>query len=124
MGKFEKTKWSSHEINEAGITSQKQIHQEKQEQSVFSASSGGFDSTRLIPEYNDNFTSGSSEDEHHGKVLPTNAAIKKNEKSAGLVGKPNKFIQALELPVIVNMNPRSIYNKVEEFETFIKIYIN
>ena len=34
--------------------------------------------------------------------------------------KPNKFLQALQLPVIANMNPRSVYNKVDEFHTFIK----
>ena len=36
------------------------------------------------------------------------------------VGKPDKFIQALELPIIANINPRSAYNKTEELETFIK----
>ena len=37
-----------------------------------------------------------------------------------IVGKPDKFIQALKLPIIANINPRSAYNKVEELETFIK----
>ena len=36
------------------------------------------------------------------------------------VGKPDKFIQALELPIIANINPRSAYNKADELETFIK----
>ena len=36
------------------------------------------------------------------------------------VGKPDKFMQALELPIIANINPRSAYNKAEELVTFIK----
>ena len=36
------------------------------------------------------------------------------------VFKPNKFLQALHLPVIANLNPRSIYNKLDEFHEFIK----
>ena len=34
--------------------------------------------------------------------------------------KPNKYLEALELPVIKNLNPRSAYNKRKELETFIK----
>ena len=34
--------------------------------------------------------------------------------------KPNKYLEALELPVITNLNPRSAYNKRKELETFIK----
>ena len=36
------------------------------------------------------------------------------------VVRPNKFLQALQLPVIANINPRSVYNKTEEFHTFVK----
>ena len=32
----------------------------------------------------------------------------------------NKLFQASELPIIANMNPRSVYNKVDEFCAFIK----
>ena len=32
----------------------------------------------------------------------------------------NKFYQALNLPTLCNMNPRSVYNKIEEFHTFVK----
>ena len=32
----------------------------------------------------------------------------------------NKFFQALSLPTICNMNPRSVYNKVQEFHTFVE----
>ena len=31
----------------------------------------------------------------------------------------NKLVQALHLPSIANINPRSIYNKVDEFCTFV-----
>ena len=33
---------------------------------------------------------------------------------------PQKLSQALCLPTICSMNPRSIYNKLDEFHTFIK----
>ena len=32
----------------------------------------------------------------------------------------NKLLQALNLPTIMNVNPRSIYNKTEEFHTFVE----
>ena len=31
----------------------------------------------------------------------------------------NKYFQALSLPILCNMNPRSVYNKSEEFHTFV-----
>ena len=34
--------------------------------------------------------------------------------------KPTKILQALELPVIANLNPRSVYNKIDEFHEFMK----
>ena len=38
------------------------------------------------------------------------------------INRSNKLNQALELPVICNLNPRSIYNKVDEFHTFVTEY--
>ena len=35
------------------------------------------------------------------------------------VKRSNKVLQALHLPKVVNLNPRSIYNKVDEFCTFV-----
>ena len=32
------------------------------------------------------------------------------------------FLEALNLPRVLNVNPRSIYNKKDEFETFVKEY--
>jgi hypothetical protein len=36
------------------------------------------------------------------------------------IKKSNKLLQALNLPTIMNVNPRSIYNKVTEFHTFVE----
>ena len=38
----------------------------------------------------------------------------KNEK------KSNRFRQALDLPILCNLNPRSIYNKTDEFHELVK----
>ena len=43
-----------------------------------------------------------------------------NKNNVNNVVRPNKFLQALQLPVIANINPRSVYNKTEEFHTFVK----
>ena len=34
--------------------------------------------------------------------------------------KSSKVYQALSLPTLCNMNPRSVYNKLDEFHTFVK----
>ena len=36
------------------------------------------------------------------------------------IKRSNKLLQALNLPTIMNVNPRSIYNKTEEFHTFVE----
>ena len=41
-------------------------------------------------------------------------------RNVKVVKRNNKLFQALELPIIVNMNPHSVYNKVDEFCTFLK----
>ena len=47
--------------------------------------------------------------------------IKKDlSKNLIVVKRSNKVIQALSLPRVLNINPRSIYNKSEEFVTFVK----
>ena len=35
------------------------------------------------------------------------------------IKRSNKPVEALNLPVIANINPRSVYNKVKEFHTFV-----
>ena len=37
-----------------------------------------------------------------------------------VIKRSNKIVQALNLPRVLNLNPRSIYNKIEEFKTFVK----
>ena len=36
------------------------------------------------------------------------------------VKRSNKVLEAIELPIVLNVNPRSVYNKVEEFHTLVK----
>ena len=36
-----------------------------------------------------------------------------------IIQRSEKLVQAASLPRILNMNARSIYNKVEEFKTFV-----
>ena len=36
------------------------------------------------------------------------------------VKRSNKVLEALELPSVLNLNPRSVYNKVDEFHTLVK----
>ena len=37
-----------------------------------------------------------------------------------MIKRNNKLTQALDLPTICNLNPRSVYNKVDEFHTFVE----
>ena len=47
--------------------------------------------------------------------------IRKYGKSNNItVLRSNKIIEALELPVVVNLNPRSVYNKVDEFHALVQ----
>ena len=36
-----------------------------------------------------------------------------------VIKRSNKVFQALNLPTVLNLNPRSVYNKVQEFCTFV-----
>ena len=44
----------------------------------------------------------------------------KTKRNIITIKRSNKLVQALNLPTIVNINPRSIYNKSDEFSTFVK----
>ena len=37
-----------------------------------------------------------------------------------MIKRSNKTIEALHLPVVANINPRSVYNKINEFHTFVE----
>ena len=43
-----------------------------------------------------------------------------NKNNLKVIKRSNKLIEALDLPTICNLNPRSVYNKVEEFHTFVQ----
>ena len=44
----------------------------------------------------------------------------KNSRVVTTIKRSNKVVEALQLPRVANINPRSIYNKIEEFTTYIK----
>ena len=45
---------------------------------------------------------------------------KENYRNLIVIKPSHKTFQALSLPKVLNLNPRSIYNKLEEFSTFVK----
>ena len=45
---------------------------------------------------------------------------KQRNKNIITIKRSNKVVQALGLPVICNLNPRSVYNKIDEFHEFVK----
>ena len=51
---------------------------------------------------------------------PNKVNIVKNKKKISQAKNKNKIYQALSLPVLCNMNPRSVYNKIDEFHEFMK----
>ena len=64
---------------------------------------------------------GRTNGEKNTKPGQVNQSYRNNQsKNVKVISKSNKFMQALSLPTICNMNPRSVYNKVEEFHTFVE----
>ena len=43
-----------------------------------------------------------------------------NKNNLVTVKRSNKLLQALDLPNVMNVNPRSVYNKIHEFHTFVE----
>ena len=65
--------------------------------------------------------------EHKTKLSDKIKEFRKNRnrrkelfKNLVVIKPSNKVGQALSLPKVLNLNPRSIYNKLEEFKTFVK----
>ena len=58
--------------------------------------------------------------ENGGKVRGSDELNNIKDKNEKNNKKSNRMSQALSLPVLCNMNPRSVYNKQEEFHTFVK----
>ena len=46
--------------------------------------------------------------------------LSKNKRNIQIIKRSNKNIQALSLPAICNINPRSVYNKADEFHAFVE----
>ena len=61
-----------------------------------------------------------SEDTNHDEVNPTQKNSIEKEKTKKTKHIQNRVQQALDLPVLCNINPRSVYNKCDEFSTFVK----
>ena len=68
----------------------------------------------------------SEESEHDIQVHATNARIPQNRRiqyghqNLHTVHRSNKLLQTLHLPKLCNINPQSVYNKREEFVTFVE----
>ena len=65
----------------------------------------------------------------YGTEVPGHNGINKNKRNRRkqrriqnlkVIKRDNKVIQALNLPTICNLNPRSVYNKTNEFHTFVE----
>ena len=44
----------------------------------------------------------------------------RNIKNIKVIKRNDKVAQALNLPTLCNLNPRSVYNKADEFHTFVE----
>ena len=54
-------------------------------------------------------------------IIPkNNNDEKKQRKNLKVIKRSNNVFQALDLPTLCNMNPRSVYNKRDEFHEFVK----
>ena len=63
---------------------------------------------------------GSYDLEYPDQNIDVHKMKKSNVKNVKTVKTQNRFVQAFNLPTLCNMNPRSIYNKIEEFHEFVK----
>ena len=68
-----------------------------------------------------------SENENFSQKIPVVISQKrkwlpkpqKKQRKIKTIKRSNKTLQALDLPTIINLNPRSVYNKVDEFHTLV-----
>ena len=56
----------------------------------------------------------------HGEEVRRDNDIKINAKNVIKIKNARKIQEALDLPTLCNLNPRSIYNKIDEFHEFVK----
>ena len=87
---------------------------------TFSSSSTRSNSTNVYTKY-------AESENGHNKLSDTTATnlrrkdvSKVDLSNLTVVKRSNKLIQTMNLPIIANINPRSIYNKVNEFKTFVE----
>jgi hypothetical protein len=57
---------------------------------------------------------------HHGEENERSDKLKEGMKENTQNKKSNRFTQALSLPSLCNLNPRSVYNKRDEFHALVK----
>ena len=58
-------------------------------------------------------------DEKISKFRKLRKTAQSRMKNLVVIKRSNKVVQALNLPKVLNLNPRSIYNKINEFTTFV-----
>ena len=56
----------------------------------------------------------------NNKSIISKKKKKKQNTNLKVIKKNNNICQALQLPTLCNMNPRSVYNKIDEFHDFVK----
>ena len=56
----------------------------------------------------------------YGEEVRRDNDLKVKEKDVNKIKNVRKIQEALDLPTLCNINPRSIYNKIEEFHEFVK----
>ena len=54
------------------------------------------------------------------KPRPTGTGQGQNKSNLTVIKRSNKLFQTQNLPNVMNVNPRSIYNNIQEFHTFVK----
>ena len=57
---------------------------------------------------------------NNGEKIRKSNELNENDPDDIKNKKNNRVAQALDLPTLWNLNPRSIYNKIDEFNTFVK----
>ena len=77
------------------------------------------DSTSITPEENFSIPSIVSHDRSDQPSF-VNQPTKYNKRNLITVKRSNKILEASSLPVVLNLNPRSLYNKQTEFRTLIE----
>ena len=60
----------------------------------------------------------------NGEKIPRDDELNENKRNKSKndkkIKQPIKYYQALNLPTLCNMNPRSVYNKLNEFHAFVE----